>query len=43
VVDPNYTIVARAPKRFLPKDIPWMNGAHQRMRQIGQSVMAARP
>ncbi len=42
VVDPNYTIVARAPKRFLPRDIPWMNQAHDRMRQIGRSVMAGR-
>lgn len=43
VVDPNYTIVAKAPKKYLPRDIPWMNEAHDRMRQIGRATMAARP
>ena len=43
VVDPNYTIVAKAPKKYLPRDIPWMNAAHDRMRQIGRATMAARP
>ena len=27
--DANYTVVAKVPKQFLPKDIPWMNGVHQ--------------
>jgi amidase len=40
VVDPNYTIVARAPKRFLPRDIPWMGGVHDRLRTIGRAVLA---
>jgi len=30
------------PKRFLPKDIPWMNGVHQKMRDRGKAVMATR-
>ena len=42
VVDPNYTIVAKAPKRYLPRSIPWMDGAHDRMRALGKAVMAAR-
>jgi amidase len=42
VVDPNYTIVAKAPKRYLPRDVPWMNGTHERLRAIGRSVMASR-
>lgn len=41
VVDPNYTMVAKVPKRYLPRDIPWMNGAHDRMREIGRAVTAA--
>jgi acetamidase/formamidase len=31
VCDPNYTIVARMPKRVLP-DVSWMGGAHSRLR-----------
>lgn len=42
VVDPNYTIVAKVPKRYLPRDIPWMEGVHDRMRAIGRAVMAQR-
>ena len=42
VVDPNYTIVAKVPKRYLPRDIPWMDGAHDRMRSLGRRVMAGR-
>ncbi len=42
VVDPNYTIVAKAPKRYLPRDAPWMDGAHDRMRRLGKAVVAAR-
>jgi acetamidase/formamidase len=43
VVDPNYTIVAKAPKRFLPRDVPWMEGVHAKMRLRGQKIMATRP
>ena len=42
VVDPNYTIVAKAPKRYLPRDILWMAGVHDRMRQISRAVLATR-
>jgi acetamidase/formamidase len=40
VVDPNYTIVAKVPKRFLPRDIEWMGGIHDRLRRIGRAVLA---
>ena len=43
VCDVNYTIVAKVPKQFLPKDIPWMNGVHQKMRDRAKAVMAGRP
>ena len=33
VVDANYTIVAKMPKAYLPADVPWMDGAHERLRQ----------
>jgi acetamidase/formamidase len=36
VVDPNYTIVAKMPKRLLPHDVPWMNGAHDRLVALGR-------
>jgi acetamidase/formamidase len=42
VVDPNYTIVAKVPKRFLPRDIGWMSGVHDRLRTIGRAVLATR-
>jgi len=35
--------VAKAPKKYLPRDIRWMNDAHDRMRRIGRATMAARP
>jgi acetamidase/formamidase len=38
VVDANYTIVARMPKRYLPKDIGWMGGAHDRLRRAAGSI-----
>jgi acetamidase/formamidase len=38
VVDANYTIVAKMPKRYLPRDIEWMGGMHQRLRTVGQAV-----
>jgi acetamidase/formamidase len=40
VVDPNYTIVAKVPKRFLPSDVTWMSGAHERLRRIGAEYLA---
>src|ERR1700674_4833250 len=43
VCDANYTVVAKVPKQFLPKDIPWMNGVHQKMRARAKAVMANRP
>lgn len=41
VVDPNYTIVAKVPKRFLPRDVSWMSGAHERLRRVGGEYLAA--
>jgi acetamidase/formamidase len=40
VCDANYTIVAKMPKRYLPSSIPWMNGVHDRMREVGKAAMA---
>jgi acetamidase/formamidase len=37
VVDANYTIVAKMPKRYLPP-ATWMNGTHERLREIGIAV-----
>jgi acetamidase/formamidase len=42
VCDANYTVVAKVPKQFLPKDIPWMNGVHQKMRARAKAVMSSR-
>jgi acetamidase/formamidase len=42
VCDANYTVVAKVPKRFLPQDIPWMNGVHQTMRARAKAVLAGR-
>jgi acetamidase/formamidase len=42
VVDPNYTIVAKAPKRYLPRDVPWMAGTHDRLRAVGRAFLANR-
>ena len=42
VCDANYTVVAKVPKQFLPKDIPWMNGVHQKMSARAKAVMATR-
>jgi hypothetical protein len=42
VVDANYTIVAKMPKRFLPSDVAWMDGVHQRLRQTGAVVRSMR-
>lgn len=41
VVDPNYTIVAKVPKRYLPSDVEWMGGAHRRLRQLSQEYLRA--
>jgi hypothetical protein len=41
VVDPNYTIVAKVPKRYLPKDVTWMSGTHERLRRTGNEYMSA--
>lgn len=38
VCDANYTVVAKMPKRYLPRDIPWMGGVHERLRAIGTAV-----
>ncbi len=38
VCDANYTIVAQMPKRYLPRDVAWMGGAHARLRAIGRAV-----
>ena len=42
VVDANYTIVARMPKRYLPPDVGWMAGTHDRLRRVADAVRAAR-
>lgn len=41
VVDPNYTIVAKVPKRFLPTDVTWMGGVHERLSKLGRDYMHA--
>src|SRR4051812_224561 len=38
VVDANYTIVARMPKRYLPNDGGWMGGIHDRLRRTAARV-----
>ena len=38
VCDANYTIVAKMPKRYLPADVPWMTGAHDRLRRAAAAV-----
>jgi acetamidase/formamidase len=38
VVDANYTIVAKMPKAYLPADVAWMDGAHDRLRQRAATV-----
>lgn len=42
VVDANYTVVAKMPKRYLP-DVEWMRGVHDRLRSIQVSGASARP
>lgn len=41
VCDANYTIVAKMPKRYLPADVSWMAGAHNRLRRIAATVRGA--
>jgi acetamidase/formamidase len=38
VVDANYTIVAKMAKRYLPRDVAWMGGVHERLRKMGEAV-----
>jgi acetamidase/formamidase len=38
VVDANYTIVAQMPKRYLPRDVAWMGGMHERLRDVAKAV-----
>ena len=42
VCDPNYTIVAKMPKRYLPTDAGWIGDTHDRLRRIGAAVLASR-
>jgi acetamidase/formamidase len=42
VVDANYTIVAKMPKRYLPQDIAWMGGMHSRLRAAGDMIARSR-
>jgi acetamidase/formamidase len=37
VCDANYTIVAKMPKRYLPPDVQWMGGTHERLKEIARS------
>jgi len=37
VVDPNYTVVAKIAKRYLPLH-DWMMGTHRKLREIGQII-----
>jgi acetamidase/formamidase len=38
VCDANYTIVAKMPKRYLPADVAWMAGAHERLRRTAAGL-----
>lgn len=42
VCDANYTIVAKMPKRYLPRETEWMGGVHDRFRRLGKAVLATR-
>ena len=41
VCDANYTIVAKMPKRFLPR-VDWMRDTHARLRRIGDAARSLR-
>lgn len=38
VCDANYTIIAKMPKRYLPRDARWMGGTHERLRGVGRAA-----
>jgi acetamidase/formamidase len=40
VVDTNYTVLAKFPKRYLPSDLVVMGGAHARLRKLGAAHLA---
>ncbi|MGH9067288.1 MAG: acetamidase/formamidase family protein [Acidimicrobiales bacterium] len=40
--DTNYTVVAKVPKRLMPRDIPWMNDAHGILRRRARAYLASR-
>ena len=42
VVDPNYTVVAKIAKKYLPGVVA-MAGTHERLRRLGAAYVAARP
>jgi len=42
VCDANYTVVAKMPKRYLPRDVGWMGDTHARLRAVGSAVRDAR-
>ncbi len=41
VVDPNYTIVAKFPKRYLPQKLRTMGGVHDKLRRVARNLSAA--
>ena len=41
VVDANYTVVAKMPKRYLWAPAGWMGGTHERLRAVAEAVRAA--
>ncbi len=41
VVDTNYTVLAKFPKRYLPSDLVVMGGAHERLRKLGAAHLAS--
>ena len=41
VVDPNYTIVAKFPKRYLPPNVPSLGDVHAKLRRIAANFGAA--
>jgi len=42
VCDANYTIVAKMPKAYLPREVDWMAGVHGRLRDLGDTAIATR-
>jgi len=39
VVDTNYTVLAKFPKRYLPSDLVVMDGAHERLKKLCVTVL----